>query len=300
MQPPRESMTSIGRVSRISVQPFTYEEGSLDKRAGGAPTLAYQLSLPENAKAAVLVVHGYGEHGGRYRRVIERWAREELASAVVDLRGHGWSAGTRGHCDHFREYLEDVTDMIAVMREHLPKTPLFLFGHSFGGLIVASYALSHPGDFQGMVLSSPYFGLAMDVPKSKTTLGRIASRVFPRLALPTGLQGKDLTHDETIARQYDNDPLVNKGATARWYTEAVTAQRDLLARASQLKLPVLCVHGGADRVASASASRAVFDRLGSTDKTFDERVGLYHEVLNEPKAGDEITDQMAKWMLSHV
>ncbi|GAC1352934.1 MAG: monoacylglycerol lipase [Polyangiales bacterium] len=300
MQPSRDSITSQGRVSLISNLPFAYEEGSIDKRAEGSPTIAYQLALPAEPKASVLVVHGYGEHGGRYRKVVEQWARESIASAVLDLRGHGWSAGARGYCNKFSEYHEDVTDVIGVLRERLPSVPLFAFGHSFGALVVSSYALAHPQAFKGLAITSPYFGLALAVPSYKKKIGELASRVWPHLSIPTGLSGNDLTHDETLARLYDNDPLVSKGATARWYTESLTAQREILARAPELKLPVLCVQAGADRVASPAASRAVFERLGATDKHFDERTGLYHEVLNEPKVGLEIAEQIGKWILARV
>ncbi|GAC1543424.1 MAG: monoacylglycerol lipase [Polyangiales bacterium] len=305
MDSQRDSINSTGRTSRISILPFTYEEGSLSQRAAGAPTLSYQLALPADAVAGVLVLHGYGEHGGRYRRVIERWAKAKVASAVVDFRGHGWSAGDRGHCESFADYLEDAADMLATFRERLVEVaganvPLFVMGHSFGGLVAAHFALTMPGAFRGLVLSSPFFGLHLEVASAKRAAGEIASRIFPRLSLPSGISGKDVTRDETIARQYDNDPLVNKVANARWFTEAQLAQRDLLARAAQLKLPVLVVQAGADRVASAAASRAVFDRIGSADKKFDERTGLYHEVLNEPGAGEQIADEMAEWVVEHA
>jgi alpha-beta hydrolase superfamily lysophospholipase len=290
----------VSTVSRISVHPYSYEEGSIAGRPGGAPTIAYQLSLPEGARAAVLLLHGYGEHGGRYRRVIERWAKKKLATAVPDLRGHGWSAGARGYCDRFSDYHEDVDDMLSVLRQRAPGVPVFGFGHSFGGLITATYALGHPGAFQGIVLSSPYFGLALQVPGAKKLAGQLASHLMPKLALPSGLKGSDLTHDETIARLYDTDPLVNKGATARWFTESSGAQRYLLARAAQIRSPIVVFQGGADRVASPAAARAVFDRLGSADKKFDERNGLFHEILNEPDVGLEIADEMADWILAHV
>jgi alpha-beta hydrolase superfamily lysophospholipase len=296
----RESLTSRGRSSRISLDPFAYEEGSISKRASDAPTISYQLSLPPDAKAALVLVHGYGEHGGRYRQTVQRWAKQGIAVGVLDLRGHGWSAGTRGHCDRFSDYHDDVDDLLAVMRDHVRDLPMFGFGHSFGGLVITTHALSRPSIFTGLVLSSPYFGLALQVPKAKKAVGELASKVYPKLSIPTGLHGSDLTHDETIARLYDHDPLINKNATARWFTETVAAQKDLLARAAQLKAPVLCVSAGADRVVSTPAARAVFERFGSEDKTFDERVGLYHEILNEPDAGPEIEKQMSEWILAHA
>lgn len=296
----RDSLTSRGRTSRISIEPFAYEEGSITQRAAGAPTLSYQLSVPPEAKAALLMVHGYGEHGGRYRRVLQRWARKGLAAGVLDLRGHGWSAGARGHCDRFSDFHDDVDDLLAVLRERVPELPLFGFGHSFGGLIVTTHALSRPSIFRGLVLSSPFFGLALEVPQSKRVLGELASRLYPKLGVPSGLQGSDMTHDEALARLYDIDPLMNKDATARWFTETQAAQKDLLARAPQLKMPVLLIAAGADRVVSTPAARQVFERFGSSDKTFEERAGLYHEILNEPKVGDEIADQMADWVLAHA
>ncbi len=293
-------MTSRGRTSRISIEPYSYEEGSISERAGGGPTLSYQLSMPPQPKAAVLLCHGYGEHGGRYRRVVQRWAGKGLACGVLDLRGHGWSAGRRGHCERFTDYHDDLDDLLAVLRDHVHDVPLFGFGHSFGGLVLTTHALSRPSTYRGLVLSSPFFGLSGHVPAAKKALGEVASRIYPTLAVPTGLTGADVTHDETIARLYDHDPLVNKDATARWYTETTAAQKDLLARAAQLKLPVLLVAAGADRVVSTPAARAVFDRFSSADKTFDERVGLYHEILNEPDVWTEIADQMADWVLAHL
>jgi lysophospholipase len=297
---PRESITSRGRSSRISIEPYSYEEGSITERAGGGPTLSYQLSVPPNAKAALLLCHGYGEHGGRYRRVVQRWASKGIACGVLDLRGHGWSAGVRGHCERFADYHDDLDDLLAVMRDHVTDVPLFGFGHSFGGLIITSHALSKPSIYRGLVLSSPFFGFTGMIPAAKKTIGELASRLYPTLAVPTGLSGADVTHDEMLGRQYDHDPLVNKNATARWYTETGAAQKDLLARAAQLKLPVLVIAAGADRVVSTPAARAVFDRFGSTDKTFEERAGLYHEILNEPDVWTEITDQMADWVLARV
>jgi lysophospholipase len=297
----RESVTSRGRSSRISIEPYAYEEGSINQRAGGGPTLSYQLSMPPNAKAALLLCHGYGEHGGRYRRVVQRWAKKGLACGVLDLRGHGWSGGARGHCDRFSDFHDDVDDLLAVMREHVSDIPLFGFGHSFGGLIVTTHALSRPSIYKGLVLSSPFFGFHDAVASgAKKALGEVASRLYPGLAFPTGLNGSMVTHDETLARLYDHDPLVNKNATARWFTETDAAQKDLLARAGQLRIPVLVMAAGADRVVSTPAARAVFERFSSSDKTWDERVGLYHEILNEPDVWEGIADQMADWVLAHA
>ena len=281
----RESITSRGRTSLISVVPFAYEEGSITTRASGGPTLSYQLSLPPNAKAALLLVHGYGEHGGRYRQIVQRWAKRGIATGILDLRGHGWSAGTRGHCDRFAEFHDDVDDLHAVLREHVRDLPLFGFGHSFGG------PSSPRMPSRGRTCSRASCSRPRTSASRCRCRGRrrpsveLASKLYPKLAVPTGLSGADLTHDETLARLYDHDPLVNKAATARWFTETVAAQKDLLRSRGPAEVPVLCIAAGADRVVSTATARTVFNRFASTDKTFDERVGLYHEILNEPDAG---------------
>lgn len=278
---------------------LSYEEGELSTRPGDAPALSYQLALPEEARAAVLLIHGYGEHKARYRKVVEAWAQRGIATAAFDLRGHGWSKGQRGHIDRFREYLDDATDVLRCLTEKTKGKPLFVFGHSLGGLIATTFVLANQSRVKGLVLSSPFFGLALQVPAAKVAAGNVFSHLIPRLGLPTGLKGSDVTHDADLARLYDIDPLVNKVATARWFTEAKAAQASLDERAPELKVPVLLVAAGADKVASTPIARGVFNRFGSSDKTFDERTGLFHEVLNEAE-GMKIAGEMASWIERHA
>ncbi len=176
--------------------------------------------------------------------------------------------------------------------------PAFLFGHSFGGLVAATSALDDPSSWRGLVLSGPYFRLALEVPRMKVAVGRLASRFWPTLALPTGLKGVDVTSDAARARAYEEDPLVFDKATARWFTEALAAQQAVLERANALTMPLYVVVGTADRVANGSAARTFFDRVASVDKTWDAREGLFHEVLNEP-GWRAIADKIADWILAH-
>jgi alpha-beta hydrolase superfamily lysophospholipase len=148
-------------------------------------------------------------------------------------------------------------------------------------------------------LSAPYFGLAMKVPRAKLAAGRVASRLAPKLGLPSGLRGSDLTHDPVRVKEHDEDPLVFPHATARWFREAQKAQARALARAGSLTLPLFETFGTSDRVAKLASGRAFFDAAGSRDKTFDERPGLFHEVLNELEWKD-VAGAMQKWILGHV
>ncbi len=273
------------------------DEGVL-KRAGSAPSLYYATAMPKGgAKAVLAMIHGYADHGARYAHVMGALAEHGIGSVAIDLRGHGRAQGPRGFCTRFEEFIDDARELRRLARERANGAPTFLFGHSFGGLVASMSALSDSSSCKGLVLSAPFFGLALEVPAMKIAAGKIASRVYPKLGLPSGLAGKDMTHDEKMARDYDADPLIFKNATARWFTETVDAQRRALAAASRLTMPVHVTFGTADKVASLAAARRWFDAIGSSDKTWDTREGLFHEVLNEP-SWKEVLHPIATWILA--
>jgi alpha-beta hydrolase superfamily lysophospholipase len=279
---------------------ITHDEHALTRRAVPGPSLYLVSATPEGApKATVGILHGYAEHGGRYRHVMDAWAEANVASVAVDMRGHGRATGPRGHCDLFDEFLEDAAELARVVTERAQGGACFLFGHSFGGLVAAASAIDSPGPWRGLVLSAPFFGLALDVPKLKVAAGRVASLLAPKLGLASGLKGADVTRDPERAAAYDADPLIFKHATARWFRETQLAQERTLARASELRLPLYTTFGSADRVAKLAAARTFFDRAASTDKTWEERKGGFHEVLNDPE-WRELADRIAGWILARA
>ena len=198
-----------------------------------------------------------------------------------------------------REFLDDVAELTRLVRERFPDLPPVLFGHSFGGLVAASVVIAHPSPWRALALSGPYFDTAKPVPAAKRFAGKIATRLAPALSIPTGLSGKDCTHDAARARAYDEDPLVFGNATARWFSETQAAQASAIARAPSLGLPLLVVIGLADPIVSVPRARAFFDAAGSKDKTWDGREGLFHEVLNEVD-WRPIADRFADWILAHA
>jgi alpha-beta hydrolase superfamily lysophospholipase len=251
------------------------------------------------ALAVVLIVHGYGEHIGRYDQTARDLNKSGLTVRGLDLRGHGQSGGVRGHCQRFGDYLDDVE--AAVTRARAEGLPVYLLGHSFGGLIGSLFAVDKGSLLAGLVLTSPFFELALPVSAPKIWAGKVFSKLLPALALPTGLTGADVSRDPEVQRAYDADPLNNKKATARWFTEASAAQAEILARAAQVTLPLLMVAGAADRVAKAAHARVVFDHFGSTDKTLRMLDGQYHEVLNEPADDRSKTvREIAEWLRAHA
>ncbi len=272
---------------------------TLERVKRADPTLRYELSWPEAPVGAVVLTHGYAEHSGRYLEVVEALVARRLAVLRYDLRGHGYSQGTRGHIQSFDDYLQDLDEL----RQELSKeeswrslgTPVLL-GHSLGGLISFHAALRDPGSVRGVVLSSPFFGVALHVSAPKRIAATYLSRLIPTFALPSGLQGADLTHDPERARAYDEDPLLIKKATARFFTEALRAHAQALELAPQVHWPLSIYAGGADKVASVEATKAVYARVPEGKKALQVLEGEYHEIFNELERGKWIpmvTDAVA-------
>jgi len=277
-----------------------HDEGKLARKLGPGPGLYFNTTFPEGApRAVVALLHGYADYGARYAHVTDAWAARGIATVSIDLRGHGHAEGVRVFCEHFEEFLDDAKELTRLVGERAPDVPRILFGHSFGGLVATSYVLADPAGWRGLVLSSPFFGLGLPVPAVKLFAGKIASRIAPKLGQPSGLHGRDMTHDPEHVRKYDSDPLIFKNVTPRWFTESASAQTRALARAGALTLPLYVVAGLADKVASPAEARRFFDAAGSTDKTWSGREGLFHETLNELE-WRTVADPIADWILAHV
>jgi alpha-beta hydrolase superfamily lysophospholipase len=277
-----------------------HEEGPLARRSTPGPKLYFGYTAPDGApKAVVALLHGYADYAARYARVVDAWADKGIATATIDMRGHGRAEGRRGFCERFGEYFDDVAELVKVVGDKAPGVPAVLFGHSFGGLVAASSALDHPSTWRALVLSGPFFGLAKEVPALQVMAGRAISRLAPAFAMPMGLKGSDVTHDAAMARAYDEDPLVFKKAPVRWFVETGKAQERALARAGELEMPLYMVMGGKDHVAKVDSAKAFFDRASSKDKTWDLCEGQLHEVLSE--AGwRSVADRLAAWILAHA
>ncbi|HZG76798.1 MAG TPA: alpha/beta hydrolase [Paenibacillus sp.] len=243
-------------------------------------------------KGKVALVHGQGEHCGRYEHVAAALNRAGYSVYSGDLPGHGRSGGLRGHIDRFDDYVNIVTAWMEEARRRGPDAPMFLLGHSVGGLIAARLLQTSPiaAALSGAVLTSPAFRVRYPIPAWKEALGLRLDRVLPRLRMPSGLDKQRVTRNEDVARRTASDPLMTYVASVRFYNELLRAQAAALAEAHRVTLPLLLLHGGADEVIAPEPSLLFGERVASADKDVRLLPGLHHEVLNEPERDDVLRD----------
>jgi len=273
------------------------EHSSVQFAAADGLLLTRQAWRPDGEPAAVLaVVHGYGEHGGRYRGLAEDMAARGYAVHVYDLRGHGHSGGQRGHLGRFTDYLDDTAVYLAAVREEQPGRPLFLLGHSLGGLIATAYVEDRPTDaLAGLILSSPFLRLGMPVAPVRLRAARLLSVVAPAMNVGNTIDPTALSHERDVVEAYDTDPLNHHVATARWAAEVLAAQGAALSAAGSIRLSLLLLFGDADAVADPQAARELFSAAGSTDKTSRCYEDFYHEIFNETGRAKVFAD-LAAWL----
>ncbi len=266
----------------------------------GALRLYWQGWLPDgDVRAAVIVAHGYGEHGGRYGNLVERIVPLGFAVYALDHRGHGRSEGPRGHVDRFAEYVADLHALrVRVGEEHRGK-PLFLIGHSMGGLIAAHYLLVHSSGLAGAVLSSPALGLAKEPPRLLRLLGRILSWIAPRTSFQSDVDPMVLSRDPSVGLAYAGDPLVHRRVTARLFTELKRGMRDALERAGEIRVAILVLQAGDDRLVDPAVTERFVAGLGSELKTFRPYPGLFHELFNETEK-DRVFADLDRWLEDRI
>jgi acylglycerol lipase len=252
---------------------------------GDGVELSYRAWLPASERAAVLIVHGLGEHGGRYEHVAHHLVGLGYGCYAFDYRGHGRSAGLRAHVHRFDEYLADVSAMRAHLHAAHPDAPLVLLGHSQGGLIVLLSALTEPRGLSAVVASSPFLGIhpASRPSRPLAAVARVLSRTVPRLRIASGLDTSALSRDPAVVAAYVADPLVTSKVSARWFTEVGAAHARALALAPTLAVPALVMQSGADRLVDPAATRRWAEAAPTALVEYVEWEGLYHEMLNEPE-----------------
>lgn len=248
---------------------------------------------PGEVTDSVVIVHGYGEHSGRYSEVAAALAEDGLAVHALDHRGHGRSEGPLVNVENFQLYIDDLDSLVRLVKaRHAGRT--FMLGHSLGGLVAASYAADHQDRLDGLILSAPAV-MSRPVPPFLNLTARVLARVAPGapvLKLPL----EAISRDPQVVSRYLSDPLVHPlPMRARQAVQSAGAQSRLAPRLASISIPVLVMQGTGDRIVDPGSGPFLHARVGSADRTLKLYEGLYHEILNEPERVAVLADLRA-WL----
>lgn len=261
--------------------------------------------VPATPVGVIVLIHGLAEHSGRYAATAKYLAGTGWAVYACDLRGHGLSPDGqrpgRVHVDGFDDYERDVDALLALAQSRHAGLPRVILGHSMGGLIALTYALDHPDDLNGAVISSPALGTHPDFqpPLALKLMVRILSRLAPRALFKSELDTTAISRDPEVVQAYVSDPLVSEKVSARWFATMMKAMDDAHKRAPTLRIPMLLMQSGADVLVDPAApgrwAEAAPDGLVEL-LVWD---GFYHEMLNEPEK-DKVRSRISSWLQENM
>jgi alpha-beta hydrolase superfamily lysophospholipase len=259
----------------------------------------FEWRRPGAARGAVVVVHGLRDHSERAQALAEALAAQGFAVYAQDLRGHGRSGGARQRFDSMDELLGDVDLIVAEARQKNPSVPVFIYGHSLGGLIAASYGLTRPEGAAGIVLSAPALKLFPSVTDAEKSGARFVSKVLPGLKVQK-LDDSEFVRTDEAKKAFMADPLiVHDALPARSAAAALDALEVIGARMSEVKVPFLVMHGTADTATNIEGSQSLHEQAASADKTFKRWEGVHHDLLHEPEA-PHIIEFVVQWMVARL
>lgn len=255
--------------------------------------------VAKKAKAVVMLVHGLGEHCQRYNHLAEHLAQFNIALSSMDLPCHGKSEGTRGHIDSFDVYENAVLELYERTKQQHPDEPIFLLGHSMGGLIAAKFLLAHQDKFAGALLSGPAIKSPQEPPAWQVAIIKGIAKLFPKTPI-LALESSAVSRDPAEVEKYMNDPLIHHAKlTAKFLLNMTNTMEHCKDNAKFINLPIKIMHGSADVMTSPEGSQTFYDSLGSKDKTINFYEGLYHEIFNEPEK-DQIFAEMTDWLNARI
>ncbi len=255
----------------------------------------YRTWQPASPHAYLVLIHGFGEHSGRYGPLVSLLAQRHIAVLAPDLWGHGRSAGKRGDIVDVHQCARTLARLISEVAFVPQGASYALFGHSFGGLLVVAWALSAPSGLRSVVAQSPLFEAGFPIPFWQRKAAALLACVWPRWSLRMNLDVAKLSHDTAIVEAYRADPLVHSDMSARSYRSIVSTKDDAVARAQEFRLPLLLLCAQEDQIVSVPAARAWYERL-TCEKRLVMFPGCYHELHHEP-VREQVAQLVSQWVL---
>ncbi|MHA1763006.1 MAG: lysophospholipase [Promethearchaeota archaeon] len=262
--------------------------------------LFYQVWFPDNPKAIILIVHGFGEHSGRYKNVVDALLPEGYALYAFDLRGHGKSEGITNYVDSFDQYIDDVKTFHDLIRKTHPDLPLFLLGHSMGSCIASYFTSKYEDLLKGLILSGCGVRVGEGVNPFLKLLAGVISKIAGKSTIDTKLDPNSLSHDLSVVKAYVEDPLVHhEKISARLAHELMNRFGKITLVVSKIRIPVLIQSGSEDK--AAQGIKDLIKELKTDNFTCHVYDGLYHEVYNEiAEKRKVVLEDLKNWLNKHV
>jgi len=255
-----------------------------------------QAWLPDSKPQAIIViVHGLGEHSGRYGNYVDYFVPRGYALYGFDTRGHGRSSGARGYAECFDRFVDDLDRRVAQSRSDWPGTPLFVLAHSLGSLMGLSYARQYPDRLKGLIVTGTALQDALELPTWKRSLATVLSRVTPALKMNNRVALSGLSHDPAVGAAFEADPLTHPWATPRLATEAEVVRAQIRQGATTWRVPTLMLHGGADPICLPEGAQQFAAQTPPGVVEYRSYPGLYHEIHNEPEK-EQVFRDIETWL----
>ncbi len=271
---------NAGRIGPGLLLNYLYKKDLMEiKEYPSGKTALYGFDALGTPKALILLVHGLGEHAGRYAGWAGRFNERGVTLRAFDLPGHGRSDGRRGVIPSPEKVYDTIDIIIQSLATEFPGVPLFIYGHSLGGGIVLNYLIRRRPHVNGAIITSPWVKLSVTPAPFKVLLANIAKKLMPGMIQPSGLKTEHLSRDPEVVKAYKADPLVHGVISAGLFGWMTAAAEETLNRASEINLPILLAHGRDDMISSPSGSVQVAESAPrATLKLWE---GGYHELHND-------------------
>jgi len=271
-----------------------HTEGSFQNQKG--LKIHFQSWEPQGEPRAIfVVVHGHGEHSGRYQDLVNYFVPKGIAAFALDHQGHGKSEGKRGCVSHFADYVQDLHQFRLLVENRFDNLSLFIAGQSMGGLIAFKYLLDNGKGIAAGILSSPEFELVLKVPTVRLWLGKLFSHIAPNVTMSNHLDASYMSRDPVEVQKYKNDPLNHDRISGRLFVEMLATMTESKSRAAEMNTPLLLIYGGKDKIVSGIASKNLIEGVNTRDKKIIEYPDSYHELYHEIDK-DKVFDDINAWL----
>ncbi|MCF6280414.1 MAG: lysophospholipase [Flavobacteriaceae bacterium] len=245
-------------------------------------------------KAAVLLVHGMGEHSSRYANfIVKKLVEQNISVITFDHFGHGKTGGKRGHNPSFEAVLDSVSAMLEKSKEVFGDIPIYLYGHSMGGNVVLNYALRRTSKIKGIIATSPFLKLAFEPPKLKLSIGKLLQKITPSMTMGNELNPNDISRDKIEVQKYIDDPLIHSKISPNYSITFIKTGKWALENAQNLQIPTVIFHGTGDKIIDYKASKEFVEKSDkATIKLYEEG---YHELHND-LCKEELISDIIDWI----